>query len=647
MLRSATTRALQWALLAPGRVGLLLALLLLGGAATAQDRIGARAFWEEPACTAVPLADVRPEAFTPYSGLLARNYSRCGLWVRLRIDPPSAGVQVPSALPQDTLVLRIRPTYLDRVEIFDPAHSSSPLAVTGDLTLAGPREYPALGLHALLPAADTPREIYLRLQTTSTRMLELQVLPLAQALQRDRLEELATTTYLGVLAVALLGALVHWLRTRERVLGAFVVKQALCIGWSMALLGYGRALLGPVLPPAWIDGGTSVLVLTYVAASLFFDHELLREYRPPRWGLWLLRGFIALLPLQLLMLATGHASLALQLNSTAAGLAVVAVLAIILCARPGQGDAAPVLPRGLLAVFYGLICGVVGFGMLVQLGLMATRGVGQYAMFMHGLLTGVVMLLFLATRSYRLSRRHAQAVQELALTRERAAQEQRHREDQEKLLGMLTHELKTPLSVMRMLLGTGRPDAQQVAQLQRALADMTDVVERCAQADLLAGDRLQALHQPFNLRIELETLAEQWRGPDPLVLELDESVRQRALAAPMLQTDPQLLHIVLLNLLDNARKYGQPGSAITVRLALGANAGRAGLAVEVSNLPGSAGWPDPQRLFQKYYRSPAAHRQTGSGLGLYLVAGLVHLLGGHVSYQPTQTHVRFRLWLPA
>ena len=70
------------------------------------------------------------------------------------------------------------------------------------------------------------------------------------------------------------------------------------------------------------------------------------------------------------------------------------------------------------------------------------------------------------------------------------------------------------------------------------------------------------------------------------------------------------------------------------------------VAISVANLPGPAGWPVADRVFEKYSRSGQAYRWTGSGLGLYLVAGFARALKGHVHYEPTAEQIVFTLYLP-
>jgi signal transduction histidine kinase len=51
-------------------------------------------------------------------------------------------------------------------------------------------------------------------------------------------------------------------------------------------------------------------------------------------------------------------------------------------------------------------------------------------------------------------------------------------------------------------------------------------------------------------------------------------------------------------------------------------------------------------VFHKYYRSAGAHASSGSGLGLFLVAGVARMFGGAVVYRADLPDVCFEFWLP-
>jgi signal transduction histidine kinase len=121
-----------------------------------------------------------------------------------------------------------------------------------------------------------------------------------------------------------------------------------------------------------------------------------------------------------------------------------------------------------------------------------------------------------------------------------------------------------------------------------------------------------------------------------------ERIQLDLIELPRMLSDEKLLKIVIGNLLDNALKYSLKGS--TVRLALAELNGK--IRLEVSNVPGPAGRPDPSKVFQKYYRNEKAHGFIGSGLGLYIIKNTVRLMGGDLHYKPTDELVKFELWLP-
>jgi signal transduction histidine kinase len=107
------------------------------------------------------------------------------------------------------------------------------------------------------------------------------------------------------------------------------------------------------------------------------------------------------------------------------------------------------------------------------------------------------------------------------------------------------------------------------------------------------------------------------------------------------------VQIIASNLIENALKYGDPQQPVGVTLQPQPHAdGSSGWSLQVCNAPGAAGLPDADKVFAKYYRSAAAQRQSGTGLGLFLSHNLAQQIGAELRYQPTDTHICFELWLP-
>jgi signal transduction histidine kinase len=227
----------------------------------------------------------------------------------------------------------------------------------------------------------------------------------------------------------------------------------------------------------------------------------------------------------------------------------------------------------------------------------------------------------------------------LALERSQlqAQQEREIREEQEKLLTMLAHELKTPLSTMHMRLD---PTAHGSQEIRQAIRDMDNVIERCLQINQLGDRRLTAHFETLDVVDVLQDVVSCCKQPNRVQMDLPPR--------SMARTDRQLLFVVLNNLLENACKYAAPETPIFVRMRTRhrLESGAIGLELEICNSPGSAGWPEAGKLFDKYYRSPNARRQAGTGLGLFLVRNVVTILGGRIDYMPDETTIRFTLQFP-
>ncbi len=217
-------------------------------------------------------------------------------------------------------------------------------------------------------------------------------------------------------------------------------------------------------------------------------------------------------------------------------------------------------------------------------------------------------------------------------------------EEQGRFLSMLSHELKTPLAVIRMSLRASSDiiDTPNRARLIRAVADINAIVERCLQTDRLEHGRIEVVRASCNLGNVLRHS----------IGNCIEPQRVRLAAGPLddCVTDPQLLMVILANLIDNGLKYGAPYALLDISADAATQNGRDGLRILVANPVGPSGIPDPQKVFTRYYRAPGAHGKTGSGLGLHIAEGLARMLGGELSYLAPVDHsntVRFALWIPS
>jgi signal transduction histidine kinase len=205
----------------------------------------------------------------------------------------------------------------------------------------------------------------------------------------------------------------------------------------------------------------------------------------------------------------------------------------------------------------------------------------------------------------------------------------------EAFLGLLSHELRTPVTTIyggASLLA--RPDGA-VDQGLRAeiLADIAGEADRLYRLieDLLVLARfdegIDLGAEPILLQRLVPTVIQQERGRWPAVtLHVDVGD-----ALPAASGDETSIAQVVRNLVSNAAKYSAPGDDVRaeVRPATG------GVEVRVLDRGPGIAAREAEAVFEPFYRSDStAAKAGGAGIGLYVSRRLVEAMGGRVWFTP-------------
>jgi len=207
------------------------------------------------------------------------------------------------------------------------------------------------------------------------------------------------------------------------------------------------------------------------------------------------------------------------------------------------------------------------------------------------------------------------------------------------LVANVSHELRTPLGALQAVLenvvdGVSEPDPETL----RTMLEQTRRLGRLV-SQLLDLSRLESGDQPFDIRPfavrdVLESAAREARlhAPEDVVFSIDAPADLRAAG------DPERIHQVVMNLVDNAVRYSpRPGH---VALRASHPKGEHSVLVEVDDDGPGIAAQDLDRVFERFHRGDGRRGSAGggAGLGLAIARWIVELHGGTIRAERREPH---------
>ena len=217
-------------------------------------------------------------------------------------------------------------------------------------------------------------------------------------------------------------------------------------------------------------------------------------------------------------------------------------------------------------------------------------------------------------------------------------------ESRSRFASAVTHELRTPLTTFRMyseMLAAGMvTDAEQRQSYLQTLHGEADRLAALVENVLAyarlergrttleprvvtVGDVLEPLRQSIERRVERAGAAIEW------VIDAEDGTP--------FSTDPEVLTQIVLNLIDNACKYGAAtvSDAASIRVAVKAGDASGGVTWSVCDAGPGIDEAHRRSIFEPFDRGgrPPGETTPGLGLGLALSRGLARRLGGELTHQ--------------
>jgi PAS domain S-box-containing protein len=212
--------------------------------------------------------------------------------------------------------------------------------------------------------------------------------------------------------------------------------------------------------------------------------------------------------------------------------------------------------------------------------------------------------------------------------------EQQLGELKSRFVSMASHEFRTPLTAMLSSadLIEEFPGAHQQPQrlkhvnhIRTSVHHLNTILEEFLSVGRIEEGKIQA--RPANLNLDdvlRDTVADMQS-----LLKTGQTIDWQVECPIPVRLDASLLRKILMNLLSNALKYSGEHSVITVR----AGCVPKELTITVRDQGIGISKEDQAHLFEQFFRAPSVITEPGTGLGLYIIAKYLELMGGTIDLQ--------------
>lgn len=211
--------------------------------------------------------------------------------------------------------------------------------------------------------------------------------------------------------------------------------------------------------------------------------------------------------------------------------------------------------------------------------------------------------------------------------------------DKKMLLLSLSHDIKTPLSAIKLYakaLTNGLYDSKdKQLEIAENINTKTDEIERYVSQIITASKEdflsLDVNNSEFYLSTLITTIKQYYTEKLSLI-KTDFSVSDHSDC--LLYGDPDRSVEVIQNIMENAIKYGDG-----THIAIGISEEDDCILITVGNSGCSLADHDLPHMFDSFWRGTNAESEKGSGLGLYICRQLMHKMNGDIFAEIRETHM--------
>jgi PAS domain S-box-containing protein len=204
-----------------------------------------------------------------------------------------------------------------------------------------------------------------------------------------------------------------------------------------------------------------------------------------------------------------------------------------------------------------------------------------------------------------------------------------------RFVSMASHEFRTPLSTVlssASLLAkyTTAEDQQKrerhIEKIKGSVKHLNDLLEDFLSLGKLDEGKIGATYSEFNMKNLISETVEEMKG----IMKSGQQIISRHNGDEVVVSDGKMLKNILINLINNAIKFSDPGKSIYVETDVNSD-------IKIKVKDEGIGIPDEEKehLFESFFRARNAQNIQGTGLGLHIVKRYADLLNGTIDLEST------------
>ena len=304
----------------------------------------------------------------------------------------------------------------------------------------------------------------------------------------------------------------------------------------------------------------------------------------------------------------------------------------------------------IVSTTYAIMSVIPGFYFIAPQLFPFIWGLPAFRDFFYPVLAFLIMLQMLNEQKER----EMDAVFTLGASKAAADLEIEKNKQQHVFLGMLLHEIKTPLSVIKFGADSFKNAQADHAKNQvwavrvdNATDTINHILNQCLLADKFEFGLSNYEEEQINLRAEFSQIVDRVGYLNPAYPErINWEFCEDLPIETNLYVDPIFLRSVLENLISNALKYSAANSKIYLTVSQSTLGSKPMFEFQIKNQIGKVGPPQIDKIFARYYRAEEAKGYSGTGLGLWLANEQAKAMGASIRCEFDNIWTIFTLQIP-